>query len=103
MLRLTGNMLELALRRTGLLFTREALPDEMKRALEETAHILTIQLTELPPEIEDDEAVLRWIENASRLSKLRMFYFLFEEGIRVTGIEEEMQKEQRKLLGRGGF
>jgi len=37
MLRLTGNMLELALRRTGLLFTREALPDEMKRALEETA------------------------------------------------------------------
>ena len=47
--------------------------------------------------------MLRWIENASRFSKLRMFYFLFEEGIRITGIEEEMRKEQRKLLGRGGF
>jgi len=57
----------------------------------------------LPPEIEDDEAVLRWIENASRLSKLRMFYFLFEEGIRITGIEEEMRKESASCSGVVGF
>jgi|SRR5215469_757722 len=98
---LTGNMLELALRQVGLLYPRMGLPDELKRALEDMATILNIQLQEMPPENDASEAsIAEWVRDASRLTRLRTYFLLFLNGMRIDHIEAEILREERKLKDR---
>jgi len=98
---ITGNTLEMAMRRVGLLNTAHALDDLTTRQLEDVAEILNIRVTELPPQDPGDEDLQCWIACASRATKLKMYYFLFLSGISLTNIEENIKKELRTKASRG--
>jgi len=99
---ITANTLELALRRTGLLLTPNTLDEVTKRQLEETAEILNARVTEFPPHNPDDDAILHWVARASRVAKLKMYYFLFLSGVTLTAIEENIKQEVRTAVASHG-